>query len=117
MKTVLSIRQPWAWLIVSGAKDIENRDWPTRFRGEFHVHAGKYKPANDELSAIERQYGIRINRCDLQYGGVIGTVWLDDCVESHASKWFVGDYGFVLSRPCPVPFVPLTGRLGFFKVA
>lgn len=37
----LSIRQPWAWLIIHGGKDIENRTWPTRFRGRVAVHAGK----------------------------------------------------------------------------
>lgn len=31
---ILSIRQPWAWLIVNGYKDIENRTWPTHFRGK-----------------------------------------------------------------------------------
>lgn len=29
----LSIRQPWAWHILHSGKDIENRDWPTKFRG------------------------------------------------------------------------------------
>ncbi len=37
----LSIRQPWAWLIANGYKDIENRSWRTNFRGEFLIHAGK----------------------------------------------------------------------------
>ena len=37
----LSIRQPWAWLIVNGFKDIENRTWPTKFRGRVLVHASK----------------------------------------------------------------------------
>ena len=37
----LSIKQPWAWLIVNGRKDVENRSWPTRVTGLFLVHAGK----------------------------------------------------------------------------
>jgi hypothetical protein len=37
----LSIRQPWAWLILNAGKDIENRDWLTRFRGPFLIHASK----------------------------------------------------------------------------
>ena len=41
MIPALSIRQPWAWLIVHGFKDIENRDWPTNFRGRLLVHAGQ----------------------------------------------------------------------------
>ena len=30
---VIVVRQPWAWLIVNGFKDIENRSWMTRYRG------------------------------------------------------------------------------------
>jgi ASCH domain len=37
----ISILQPYAWLIVNGHKDIENRGWPTRFRGRILIHAGK----------------------------------------------------------------------------
>ena len=31
----LSIRQPWAWAIINAGKDIENRQWPTKFRGSI----------------------------------------------------------------------------------
>ncbi len=37
----LSIRQPWAYLIASGIKTIENRSWPTKHRGPFIIHASK----------------------------------------------------------------------------
>lgn len=37
----LSIRQPWAWLIVNGFKDIENRSWDTKYRGLVLIHASK----------------------------------------------------------------------------
>ncbi len=39
-KYALSIRQPWAWLIAAGIKDVENRSWPTTKRGRIYVHAG-----------------------------------------------------------------------------
>ena len=38
---VLSIRQPWAWLIMTGLKDVENRTWNTDFRGQFAIHASR----------------------------------------------------------------------------
>ena len=117
MKTVLSIKQPFAWLIVSGAKDVENRDWPTRFRGEFYVHAGKYRPSESELREIEAEFHCTIDRSALEFGGIIGATSLVDCVDSHESKWFVGDYGFVLRDSRSVPFTPLRGRLGFFRVS
>lgn len=42
MKTI-TIKQPWAWLIASGIKDIENRTWPTKFRGRVLIHASQNK--------------------------------------------------------------------------
>lgn len=40
MLPAISIRQPWAWLILNAGKDIENRDWPTNFRGPSGPSAG-----------------------------------------------------------------------------
>lgn len=40
MKT-LSIRQPYATLICSGVKDVENRSWNTQLRGRVLIHASK----------------------------------------------------------------------------
>ena len=37
----LSIRQPWAWMILNAGKDIENRSWQTDYRGRFLIHAAK----------------------------------------------------------------------------
>ena len=40
MKT-LSLKQPFAELVVSGKKTIELRKWNTKFRGKFLIHASK----------------------------------------------------------------------------
>ena len=34
----ISIRQPWAWLIVQGYKDIKNRTWAAKYRGPILIH-------------------------------------------------------------------------------
>jgi hypothetical protein len=59
-----SVRQPWASLIVSGAKDVENRTWPTRYRGSLKV---------DDTSSedIEGRYGVRLP-AELPLGGIVG---------------------------------------------
>jgi hypothetical protein len=36
---IISIRQPWAPLIVSGIKDVENRTWRTNYRVLVLIHA------------------------------------------------------------------------------
>jgi len=58
---ILSIRQPWAALIVSGAKDVENRTWPTRYRGPLLVHAAK---RSDDVTSedIQQRYGVSVVR-------------------------------------------------------
>jgi hypothetical protein len=40
---VIVIRQPWAWLIVNGFKDIENRSWATRYRGPLLIQASAHR--------------------------------------------------------------------------
>lgn len=115
----LSIRQPWAWLIVNGHKDIENRSWHTKFRGKVLIHAAKTKPKPVEwLEAmrIAQHLGISLPSFEMMdKGGIVGVATITDCVEHSASPWFFGPKGFVLSTSSPVPFVPMKGRLSFFE--
>lgn len=107
----LSIQQPWSWLIVNGHKDIENRDWPTRFRGPVLIHAGKrHDGPKDEWDwpGIERP-------ARLDYGGIVGEAEIIDCVSASSSPWFFGEYGFVIRNARPLPFRPCRGMLGFFE--
>lgn len=111
---VISIRQPWAWLIIHAGKDIENRDWCTNYRGPVAIHASKHVPTPAEISEIELAMKVQIRRLELRYGGIIGTAEITDCVSQHASPWFFEGFGFVLVRPRPVRFHPLAGKLGLF---
>lgn len=129
----LSIRQPWASLILKAGKDIENRDWPTKVRGRILVHAAKGMTRDEHEDAIHfavaairarpqegakpttlRERGFAHE--DLARGGIIGSVEIVDCVQASDSPWFVGRYGFVLRDPQPLPFTPWRGQLGFFDV-
>lgn len=117
----LSIRQPWAWLIVHAGKDIENRTWQTKFRGRFLVHAAGGMSLREYrlVQGWARQHAGVTNLPafeELQRGGIIGSVELVDCVTDHPSPWYMGDVGFVLRDPKPLPFVPVKGRLNFFEV-
>ena len=51
-KLALSIRQPYAWLLVNGIKDVENRSWnpPDPIIGKrIYIHAGKAKVSKDDF--------------------------------------------------------------------
>jgi hypothetical protein len=107
---ILSVRQPWASLIASGVKDVENRTWPTKYRGAVLIHASQRA---DEISSddLERRFGVRLPP-ELPLGGIIGVVEIVDCVKPHSSKWYAPDhYAFVLSNSRPLPFVRWKGAL------
>lgn len=133
----LSIRQPWAWLIVRPdlegparesairaglIKDYENREWKTSFRGRFLVHASNWMTHDeyDDCRAFTADLGIRIPKFeDLPRGGIVGEAEIVACRHDfgdseHLSWWFLGTYGFRLANQKPLPFVPLRGALGFF---
>jgi hypothetical protein len=38
---ILTLTQPWATLVATGAKRIETRSWSTAYRGPVAIHAGK----------------------------------------------------------------------------
>lgn len=135
----LSIRQPWAWLIVRPdltdataraaalqaglVKTIENRDWSTSYRGPVLLHASvtltqKYLREVAEQLAVE--FGDQAPALPphdrLQRGGIVGVAEIVDCVDAHDSRWFTGPFGFVLRHIRPLPFVPWKGQLSFFDV-
>lgn len=99
----LSIKQPWASLIASGIKDIENRTWKTKYRGRIYIHASqKPVPFNgmtnginftlDQKREIFRLYPASEGRYpDIMSkyitSAIIGEVDIVDCVINHESIW------------------------------
>lgn len=120
----LSIRQPWAWLILHGGKDIENRVWSSRYSGPLLIHAAKgmtrdeYDDVADMLEDDPRFAGIVLPaRESLDRGGIVGIADMAGSVDVCASPWFFGPYGFVLSNPRAFSeMAPFKGQLGFFDV-
>lgn len=125
----LSIQQPWAHLIVTGVKDVENRTWPHGFRGPVLIHAGK---TIDEFAVSMLRRGFHPAHRGLpdgspaplrlelpetwQTGGIVGVAEVTDCVNFYGgSDWFQGPYGYLLANAKPLPFMPLRGQLGFFR--
>ena len=102
---VIVIRQPWAWLIVNGFKDTENRSWSTRYRGTLLIQASVSRPTKRKLQETKL----------FALCGIVGMVQLDDCVTRSTSKWFEGPIGWVLSKPKKLKFIPLKGQLALFN--
>jgi hypothetical protein len=122
-KKALSVRQPWAWLIVNGYKDIENRSRNSHYRGDLLIHASATMTREDYqscllfLNAFFPNRGFRLPmgwKLKEQCGGIVGQVTMTDCVTRSRSKWYTGDYGYTFTQPQELPFRSCKGRLGFF---
>ena len=69
----LTVKQPWAALIINGYKKYEFRSWKTNYRGKILIHAGL---------SLEKENVIRFKEYGLQYekGAIIGEAELVDCI-------------------------------------
>jgi ASCH domain-containing protein len=117
----LSVRQPWAELIMSGSKPIELRTWDTDYRGRIWIHAGLHV---DE--ALDARFGLR----DSYRGGFIGSVELTSIEPLDARRWKIwqdrhhtagpfqpGLFAWVLVNPRRLRSpVRSSGRLGLYRV-
>jgi len=74
----LSIRQPWAELILVDRKKVELRQWSTRHRGWTWLHTGRsVDPADCE----------RFGLSSLFTGGFVGAFHLRDVVPLDSERW------------------------------
>jgi ASCH domain len=107
----LSIRQPWAWLILHGGKDVENRVWPTTYRGRLWIHAPYTTERNVSLT------GYRLPSL-LPVMCLLGTVQLIDCRRDSTSPWAEPDrWHWILTDPRPLPEpVPYPGARGLWSI-
>lgn len=113
----ISINQPFADLVVSGVKFIENRPVRSHYRGKLLIHASQ-KAWPDE--AEEHRQHLKFTK-DGKYrpvrGAIIGEVVMTDVVTKHKSRWFEGPFGYILTkakrykRP-----IPCDGWLGIWPV-
>lgn len=131
----LTIWQPWAWLIVQGYKDLENRSWSTPHRGTLQIHAGRRFDDDFDWewaqAILERDHNAAMPTSldAFPLGGIVGRVTLIACAERGQrvegwspgrlfiddSPWFTGRFGWALKDPQPRAFQPCRGNQGLFK--
>ncbi len=129
MEYAISIKQPWATLVVQGLKSIEIRRWPTARRGRILIHAAGVP---DHRPETWRHVPAEMMTLAQLQGGIIGAVELTDCVAYHNLAVFLRDqklhrneatwfeppllYGFKFVQPEVLPFRKYPGWFRFFKV-
>lgn len=120
----ISVRQPWAWAIFHGGKDVENRAKRAITLGgmdkhtEVAIHAAagmtrdEYEYANDFM----RSFGVE---CPLPgklvRGGIIGYVGITGVVKESDSDWFFGPWALTLQGAKAIEPIPAIGQLGAFR--
>lgn len=121
----LTVRQPWAWAIVHGGKDVENRsrNLAGSYRGPVAIHAGLTHEKDTQAGQVHREaHGTEVPT-ELVFGAVIGVVDLfsvhhdSDHGRGYAcSSWAIaGDWHLMLANPRPLADpIPAKGRLGLW---
>ncbi|MBA4191270.1 MAG: hypothetical protein C0467_25085 [Planctomycetaceae bacterium] len=128
----ISVKQPWAALLVAGVKTVEVRTWQTRRRGRVLIHASKVPDDRPEGWALVTTPELRALAA--HRGGIIGVGEIAACAhyataeafaaaaEQHrnAPGWFRpeggGLYGFVFQNLRPIAFQAYPGQTMFFTV-
>ena len=78
----LTLKQPWATLVVLSVKRIETRSWGTFYRGPLAIHAAKRWTKADQRLCYEPPFYEFLGRnapWELPLGAVLGIVFLHDC--------------------------------------
>ena len=125
----LSLKQPWAALLVHGLKTIEVRKWPTARRGRVLIHAAR---VSDLRPDAWRHVPQELREQAQVTGGIIGEAELSDCVPYRTVEAFTADqlrhlndpawfvppalYGFVFANAHSLPFRRFPGWMRFFAV-
>ncbi len=115
----LTIKQPWAELILQKRKTIELRNWNTKFRGDFLIHTSK----NSDKKAMKK-FGFQ----DLPCGFVIGQAKLMEVKKYKNKKEFQKDenkhlvegdfskHGFIIKNIKRIKPFSIKGRLNFWEL-
>lgn len=111
---ILSVRQPWSWLIVAGYKDVENRSWSTNYRGRLFIHAG-LQVDYEAWETVEEKHRIPMPD-ELDIGGIVGYVDLLGVEDRFNSRWHNKDCkAWVLGNAREVPIIECKGQQGLFR--
>ena len=123
---VLSIKEPYASLILNGYKHIETRSYKTNYRGEIFIHANK-KAVNNKLL---NDYVIDISKnISMNNGYIILKANLIDCIymdnkfinniknsnEYKLGLYEIGRYAWILDNIEAIEPIKANGKLNIWN--
>lgn len=115
---VLSLKQPFTELVVSGKKTIELRKWNTKFKGDFLVHASKRpdEKAMKKFGFVKLPLGVIVGKSRLV--GVKKYLNEEECEKDknkHLADFSWGKFGFILKNSRRIHPISARGNLGFWN--
>lgn len=92
-RKALTVHQGWASSIFHPdfPKNIENRTWPTSYRGDLLIHAGKGKKSIAQSKKFCDRIGVSFPT-ELVFGAILGIVELVGCDRDSKSPWAMPDH-------------------------
>ncbi len=129
MTKVLTVKNPWAYLICTGIKDVENRSRQTNYRGKILIHSSKsIDPNHKHIPAMLSP--LRWNKIPLINSAIIiaemydnsciiGEVEIVDCIKNSTSIWAdSGQWHWILKNPIMYdkPIENIKGQLGIWNL-
>lgn len=135
----ISLWEPWASLIRTGAKTYETRHWPTKHRGPLLICAAKGGLANGELMNLLNDPvfkkglspllpGRDLTTDNLYHGEAVAIINLVDCIPTETmtaeqigtdapfGNFSPGRFAWKLENTRAIDPFPVKGRQGLFNV-
>lgn len=120
----LSIKQPWANMLINGEKSIEIRNWRTPYRGTLLIHTGKtYDPVGKAMfNTSVTPLGCILGRVNLINIKSYGLDYIGFCADHNEHKnlshWYTANlFGWIFINPIRFANPPkVNGRTGIFPV-
>ena len=123
---VLSIKEPWASLIMNGTKKIETRSWKTKYRGEIYIHASlsKAKITKPEVYELIKDMNFKcgyiICKCNLVDCIYMTDEYVNDMKTNHYEEYIcghyeVGRYAWIVEDVRLIEPIEAKGKLGLWN--
>lgn len=123
---VLSIKEPWASLIMNGTKKIETRSWKTKYRGEIYIHASlsKAKITKPEVYELIKDMNFKcgyiICKCNLVDCIYMTDEYVNDMKTNHYEEYIcghyeVGRYAWIVEDVKVIEPIVAKGKLGLWN--
>jgi len=129
----ISLIQPWASLVAIGAKRIETRSWPAKYRGPLGIHASRGFPKEARELCFQEPFRSALLKggfkdpSGLPLGAVVAICRLEMVWKIEKESWIPPDqvpfgdftpgrfaWDLVETDRLPEP-VPAAGRLGLWE--